>query len=47
MVNKKYKCDICGEEFKDMDECGEHASKKYHYSFKLKGSKLHLAILGK
>jgi hypothetical protein len=44
---EKYKCDICKKELKEIEDCVKHATKKHHYSFELKGSKLHLAILGK
>lgn len=52
MENKKnLVCETCGEEFEELidgkinPQIGEHAIKEHHYSFKLKGTNLKLAIV--
>jgi len=44
---KRLVCDTCGKEFEEFDNqtIGEHAMQEHHYSFILKGTNLHLAVL--
>lgn len=44
---KELVCEKCGKEFDkyDMESIGQHAHENQHYSFKLKGTNLTLAVL--
>lgn len=43
-MNLQYECEKCYDVFNSMEECLKHIKEKEHYTFKLRGTNLVLAI---